>query len=105
MYEGQRFSTVDGPVFYQGHKNTTDFGPVVFTGQHLMVLENSDRGNFDQQTTDGIFEIEVRMNLRVRFKLGLFKTGTWKPKIKCDLRVPVDGNPAQFERTRCSYDL
>lgn len=105
IYAGQRFSTVQGPVFYQGHKNTTDFGPVIFRGQHVVVLGSGDRADYEQQTNDGVYDIQVKMHLRVRFKIGLFKTGTWKPKIKCDLKVPIQGQSAQFERTKCDYDL
>lgn len=106
IYAGQRFSTVQGPVFFQGTKNTTDFGPVEFRGQHLVELGSGDREDYNKQTNDGVYEIQLKLHLRVRFKLGLFKTGTWKPKIKCNLKVPLDGQSSQpFERTRCNYDL
>ncbi|XP_021765818.1 NDR1/HIN1-like protein 3 [Chenopodium quinoa] len=105
IYAGQRFSTVNGPVFYQGHKNTTDLGPLNFKGQHIVVLGSGDKSDYNKQSNEGVYEIQLKMHLRVRFKVGLFKTGTWKPKIKCDLKVPIEGKSGQFERTKCSYDL
>uniref|UniRef100_A0A7C9E951 Late embryogenesis abundant protein LEA-2 subgroup domain-containing protein n=1 Tax=Opuntia streptacantha TaxID=393608 RepID=A0A7C9E951_OPUST len=107
FYSDHRFSTVLGPTFYQGHKNTTSFGPVVFKGQNLVLLGSDEKSDFEKQSRDGLFHIMVRLHLRVRFKLGLFKFGTYKPKVKCDLMVPFknDGKSSsqKFETTRCRY--
>lgn len=109
IYETQRFSTVEAPVFYQGKKNTTDFGPVVFKGNHLVNLGSEDKADYKKQSDDGVYEIQIKVYLRVRFKLGLYKTGTWKPKIKCDLKVPLEGKSSSsshvFEKTKCHYDI
>lgn len=72
----------------------------------MVVLGSDEKNDFEKQSNDGVFEIMVRLHLRVRFKLGLFKTGTFKPKVKCDLKVPLKnhGKSSQkFETTRCHY--
>lgn len=96
-------------TFYQGTKNTTDLGPVVFKGQNAVVLGVEQDGDYQTQKGNGEFEIDVKLDLKVRFKIGLIKTHTFKPKIKCGLTVPLDGDSAangkQFEDTKCHYDL
>lgn len=107
-YEGQRFdSIVLNETFYQGHKNTTDFGPVNFEGQHVVLLGSGGISNYDEQKKDGVYHVQVKLYLKVRFKFGLIKTGKYKPKVKCDLKVPLKGvsGAAAFEVTRCDYDL
>ncbi|KAK9723578.1 hypothetical protein RND81_05G009500 [Saponaria officinalis] len=105
LYGGQRVNTVEGvTTFYQGHKNTTSFGPVVFKGQNVVVLGSDDKSDYEKQSNEGVYEIQVKLHLRVRFKVGLFKTGTWKPKVKCDLKLPLDSKSStKFEETRCDY--
>jgi hypothetical protein len=58
----------------------------------------------------GVYEIVVKMYLRVRFKLGVIKTRKIKPKITCELRIPLKsaggGSSAGggFETTKCDWD-
>ncbi|XP_074285801.1 NDR1/HIN1-like protein 3 [Silene latifolia] len=105
IYGGQRFKTVEGMTFYQGHKNTTSFGPLVFKGQNMVILGSDGKTDYENQKSDGMYEIQVKLHLRVRFKVGLFKTGTWKPKVKCDLKVPLNDAKSthKFEDTKCDY--
>ncbi|KAK9921427.1 hypothetical protein M0R45_029936 [Rubus argutus] len=104
-YEGQRFSTKTLTPFYQGHKTTNVLNPV-FSGQQLLVGSNL-QSEYDQQTTAGVYNIQMKLYLRIRFKFGRIKTGKFKPRVKCDLDVPLskNGNSATtFQTTRCKID-
>ena len=93
--------------FYQGHKKTNLLYPA-FNGSTSVSLGASEVSEFNSDKTSGIYDIDVKLYLRVRFKLGVFKTGKWKPKISCDLKVPLsaDGTTsATFETTRCDFDF
>ncbi|KAG2686700.1 hypothetical protein I3760_09G019400 [Carya illinoinensis] len=107
-YQGQRFDTETLTPFYQGHKNTTVLSPV-FQGQRLLTLGSRDVSKFDSEKTDGTFGVSLRLNLRIRAKLGWIKIGHFKPKIKCGLKVPLKSNgtlsAAAFETTKCDFDL
>ncbi|KAG6640664.1 hypothetical protein I3843_09G019600 [Carya illinoinensis] len=107
-YQGQRFDTETLTPFYQGHKNTTVLSPV-FQGQRLLTLGSGDVSKFDSEKTDGTFGVSLRLNLRIRAKLGWIKIGHFKPKIKCGLKVPLKSNgtlsAAAFETTKCDFDL
>nr|ACH63239.1 harpin-induced protein [Rheum australe] len=101
FYQDQRFGMVEVDPFFQGKKNTTEIGPVVFKGQSGITLGSSS--DFESQKNGGKFDILVRLHLKVRFKLGAFKTGKWKPKVKCDLTVPLSSSTNTFESTKCRY--
>ncbi|GAB4833266.1 hypothetical protein Ancab_031513 [Ancistrocladus abbreviatus] len=112
-YHDQSFSTASLDPFYQGHKNKTDLGPVVFKGQSTLVVGSDLVSDYDGEKSNGVFEIDVTLHLKVRFKLGLFKTGRYKPKVECDLKIPLSGGNAtsssssgqSFQATKCHYDL
>ncbi|XP_050383024.1 NDR1/HIN1-like protein 10 [Argentina anserina] len=105
LYEGQRLNTVTLTPFYQGHKTTNVFNPV-FKGQQLIV--GSDLlEEFNEQKSAGVYEIEMKLYLRIRFKLGGIKTGKFKPRIECDLKVPLSQNGTSvgtFQTEKCSVD-
>ncbi|KAB1222554.1 Protein YLS9 [Morella rubra] len=107
-YQDQRFDTETLTPFYQGHKNTTVLSPV-FHGQQLLTLGSSEVSNFDSDKNNGIFGISLRLNIRIRAKLGWIKIGHFKSKIKCGLDVPLTSSgtssASPFETTRCSFDL
>ncbi|OWM79040.1 NDR1/HIN1-like protein 10 [Punica granatum] len=104
-YEGQRFHDVTLPKFYQGHKNTTILSPT-FEGQRVIVLGSDELSDFNSDKAAGVYDIDVKLYLRVRFKLGKIKTFRFKPKIKCDLKVPVStaGSASDFGSTKCDFD-
>ncbi|GLT24901.1 hypothetical protein SLA2020_000630 [Shorea laevis] len=107
-YEDLRFNTETLTPFYQGHKNTSYLNPV-FKGQNFMLLGTEQLSEYNQETSSGTYSIDVKLNLRIRFKLGKVKIGTFKPKIECDLKVPLsssDGSLARsVETTQCKLDL
>jgi len=73
-----------------------------------VLLGTSEQSNFDSETTNGIYSIDLKINLKMRAKVGWIKIGTFKPKIKCGLKVPLSSNgksTGSFEATKCSLDL
>uniref|UniRef100_A0A7N0V5D6 Late embryogenesis abundant protein LEA-2 subgroup domain-containing protein n=1 Tax=Kalanchoe fedtschenkoi TaxID=63787 RepID=A0A7N0V5D6_KALFE len=103
FYEDQRFSTVNLTPFYQGHKNTSDL-QMVFKGQQVIVV---DSAQYATDKSAGVFEVDLRMRLRVRFRLiQLLKirVGKFRGKVDCDLKVPVSGSGVAFAAKRCDID-
>ncbi|KAG9157090.1 hypothetical protein Leryth_022391 [Lithospermum erythrorhizon] len=109
LYEGERFASRNLQTFYQGHKNTTTFDNIVLQGQNLVLLGNDDVSEYNEDRNSGTFDIDVKIYLRLRFKVGLVKTAKFKPKIHCDLKLPLNTNGTTasgttFQSTRCDYD-
>ncbi|XP_052200471.1 NDR1/HIN1-like protein 10 [Diospyros lotus] len=102
FYEDQRLVTIPLPNFYQGHKNTTTLN-LHFKGQKMVGLQASDLEKYNSQNSSGAFNIDVKLYLRIRFKLRDLKTHKFKPKIKCDLKVPLQTS-GSFETERCDID-
>lgn len=107
LFEDARFGSQFLTNFYQGHKNTTVLH-ALFEGQQLVVLDSDEVSKFNAQKTSGLFDIDVKLYLRIRFKLGPFKTGRFKPKVKCDVKLPLasDGTllSGDFETKKCGVD-
>ncbi|KAK7378845.1 hypothetical protein VNO80_04293 [Phaseolus coccineus] len=103
LYHDARFNSQYPDRFYQGHKTTNVLNPV-FKGEHMLALNADQSAEFKKENATGLYEIDVKMYLRVRFKLGVFKTKTLKPKVSCDLRVPFKGTATAFETTKCDWD-
>ncbi|KAL5709200.1 hypothetical protein ACHQM5_019915 [Ranunculus cassubicifolius] len=96
LYGGEEFDRVILDGFHQGSKNTTLIKPV-FQGNGTVRLGGSDIKQFNKESNDGAFNIDLRMFLRVRFKVGILKTFTFKPKVKCDVKVPLTANGAAVD--------
>ncbi|GLT94783.1 hypothetical protein SLE2022_125060 [Rubroshorea leprosula] len=107
-YEDERFDTETLTPFYQGHKNTSYLNPV-FKGQNLLVLGTEQLSEYNQETSSGTYSIDVKLNLRIRFKVWKFKIGKFKPKVECDLKVPLSSSNGSLagsvETTHCKLDL
>ncbi|WZZ92055.1 hypothetical protein YC2023_120634 [Brassica napus] len=107
-YGDQRFGNGNVAPFYQGHKNTTEVGSKL-EGQGLVVLNGGDRKDLDEDLKSGIYRIDAKLRLRVRFKFGLIKSWRFKPKVRCDLKVPLGSSNVtsgfQFQRTKCDIDF
>ncbi|XP_077230666.1 NDR1/HIN1-like protein 10 [Tasmannia lanceolata] len=107
LYDGERFSYIPLPTFYQGHKNTTMLYPV-FTGANFIDLSSSEVVDFNEATGSGVFYVDVKIYARIRFKVGSVKTHRVKPEIKCELRIPLATNGStdgSFTRTKCDVDF
>ncbi|KAJ8570613.1 hypothetical protein K7X08_037585 [Anisodus acutangulus] len=107
MYQGERFASQNLEPFYQGHKNTSTLSPV-FKGQSLVLLGDREKSNYNNEKNSGVYEMEVKLYMRIRLKAGRIKTHKIKPKIECDFKVLLESNgrpsSAKFEETRCDLD-
>ncbi|XP_059278560.1 NDR1/HIN1-like protein 2 [Lycium ferocissimum] len=99
FYHGVNFGNSSIDPFYQGHKNTTDLDLLFKGTKNEIKLGDYYNGEKD----DGVYEIGVKLYMRIRFKFGWIKTKKIKPMIKCDLKVPFKGK-GSFERTQCHLD-
>ncbi|KAF7851915.1 hypothetical protein BT93_L1629 [Corymbia citriodora subsp. variegata] len=107
FYGDQRLGVADVAPFYQGHKNTSMVSPA-FRGQRGVVLSATDLSSFDSDKKAGGYDIKVKLYLKVKFKPGSLKTFSFKPKVKCDLKVPLSsnngGSSSNFQTTKCDID-
>ncbi|KAL4312185.1 hypothetical protein GQ457_01G015040 [Hibiscus cannabinus] len=108
-YEDQRINTQTLTPFYQGHKNTSFLNPV-FEGQQFVRLGARETSKYNEERTNGVYRIDLKLYLRIRFKVGRIKTGRFKPRISCDLKVPFNSAAnnsfaGTFETTRCGLDF
>ncbi|KAF7804237.1 NDR1/HIN1-like protein 10 [Senna tora] len=108
LYEDARFHSEYLTPFYMGHK-TTHVLTTEFKGQQVLSLNADHTEEFNKDKTDGVYDIDVKMYLKIRFKLGVFKTGKFKPKINCDLKLPLTtangtSSSAAFQTTSCDLD-
>ncbi|KAL5709198.1 hypothetical protein ACHQM5_019913 [Ranunculus cassubicifolius] len=104
-YKGERFGWAGLPTFYQGHKNTTDL-VASFQGQQVVQLNRNEIDRFTQEMNNGGFEIDVKIYLRIRYKVGSIKSRRIKPDVECDLRIPLaaNGTTTMFVSRRCDFD-
>lgn len=100
--EDQRFGAQTFTPFYQGHKNTTVLS-AVFQGQKMVLLDSDHLSDFNEDKAAGVYSIDMKLYLRVRFKIGSLKTFRFKPKIKCDLNLPLS-TAGGFQTTKCDFD-
>ncbi|GAA0142588.1 hypothetical protein LIER_03451 [Lithospermum erythrorhizon] len=101
LYEGKRFGSTNVQPFYQGHKNSTFLENVVLKGQSVLVLGDDGISEYNKDKDEEKYDVDLKIYLRLRFKVGLIKSSKFKPRINCGLKVPLtSGN-----RTSSSYDL
>ncbi|OVA07126.1 Late embryogenesis abundant protein [Macleaya cordata] len=102
FYDDKRFDSDFLTPFYQGHKNTTTLRQV-FQGTTLVPNALTE---FNKDKGDESFNIEVKLYLKIRFKVGRVKTHKFKPKIKCDLNVPLaPSTSTRFNTEKCKIDF
>lgn len=78
-YLGDQLLRAALPSFYQGHKNTTVLGPVLFP-----------RVSAVGDSSDGWFDVELWLRGRVRYKFGsLATTRRYNLRAKCNLNLPL----------------
>ncbi|MED6198157.1 hypothetical protein PIB30_063341 [Stylosanthes scabra] len=108
LFHDARFDSDLLPTFYQGHKNTTVLSHV-FQGQQVVPLSGDQVSELNKEHTKGVYDIRVKLYLKVRFKLGKFKTRKVKPRVTCDLQVPLTSSNGgsssnnSFETTKCDW--
>uniref|UniRef100_A0A2P2MTK6 Late embryogenesis abundant protein LEA-2 subgroup domain-containing protein n=1 Tax=Rhizophora mucronata TaxID=61149 RepID=A0A2P2MTK6_RHIMU len=104
FYEDNRFGYAPLTPFYQGHKNTSFLEPV-FQGSQLLLLDSEELTQYKQENASSVYSIDVKLYMRIRFKLGRLKTRKFKPEIECDLKVPLKSSGRIFQTTKCDVDF
>lgn len=93
-YLGDQLLWATLPSFYQGHKNTTVLGPVLFAGFSAV-----------GDSRDGWFNVELWLRGRVRYKFGsLATTRRYKLRARCNLNLPLiirNSNNTASQSTGC----
>ncbi|XP_058740758.1 NDR1/HIN1-like protein 10 [Vicia villosa] len=112
FYEGSRLTNnVDVITFknsFRQYKKSSDPMSVVFSGQKLLVLDNDQVSEFNEDKSVEVYDIYVKLYFRIRFRLGDLISGDYKPKVKCDFKVPLNSNKtaaATFVPTKCDVDF
>jgi hypothetical protein len=111
-YDGTRIAFDGGlPTFFQDHKNTTTINPS-FEGQKVVPAGDSGSSlaaTYNSDKSDGFFDVDVRVDMKVRFKVWFIKTNKYSPKIKCSLKLPAPASSGassgSFSRTKCDVDF
>ncbi|KAL1813336.1 hypothetical protein ACET3Z_023401 [Daucus carota] len=106
LYEGERIASYDIPKFYQGHKSTEDMF-ALFQGQNIVELKGRDLDRFNSEKTSGTYSIDVKLYMKIRFKVRDGIKPKFKPRIECELRLPLDSNgksDGTFETKKCDFD-
>ncbi|KAK4480912.1 hypothetical protein RD792_011770 [Penstemon davidsonii] len=107
FYQGQRFATTQLQPFFQGTKRT-DNVRAEFRGQNLVLLGNREQSNYNGDRSSGMYDIDVKLYMRIRLKFGIVKSTRVRPKIDCDLSIPLSSNGTAssgvYESKRCDFD-
>ena len=109
FYEDARFSNYDVITHMNSFRQyTKSSSPMsaVFSGHRVLTLDNEQISELNQDKSDGVYDIYVKLNFRIRYRLGDLISGDFKPKVKCDLKVPVPNNGTLtfFQATKCDVD-
>ncbi|KAF0908445.1 hypothetical protein E2562_025413 [Oryza meyeriana var. granulata] len=100
LFDGQRFGYAPLDPFFQSTQATTKLSPA-FKGQQPLDGDIT-AAHFRSQQTDGKFDIEVKLNAKLRVKVWAFKVPGPKAKISCPLTVPAPAsNSPAFQPTDC----
>ncbi|KAK7378848.1 hypothetical protein VNO80_04296 [Phaseolus coccineus] len=107
FYEDARFSNYDVITHMNSFRQyTKSSSPMsaVFSGHRVLTLDNEQISELNQDKNDGVYDIYVKLYFRIRFKLGDVISRHLKPKVKCDLKVPMSkiGTLTLFRTTTCS---
>ncbi|CAK8544134.1 unnamed protein product [Lathyrus sativus] len=112
FYEGARLTNnvdvITHMNSFRQYKKSSDPMSAVFSGQKLLVLEDDQVSEFNDNKSADVYDIYVKLYFRIRFRLGDLISGDYKPKVKCDLKVPLNSNnktTATFVPTKCSVDF
>jgi len=84
FYKDVRFASQTLGTFFQHRKNTSFFS-TVFTGQQVIPLSSDQILEFNKEKKDGVYGIDLKVSLNLRFKLGSIKKKA-EPKVHCDLK-------------------
>ena len=112
FYEGNWFHTTDVITHlnsFRQYKKSTNAMSGTFRGQHSLTLEGDDLSKYNEDKQNGVYNIYIRLYFRIRFRLGDVISNDYKPKVKCELRVPLSNfsgtTTTTFESTKCDVDF
>ncbi len=112
FYEDSRFATSNVITHFNSfrqYKKSTNPMSGVFSGQQLLLLDNEQVSKFNEDKRVEVYDIYVKLYFRIRFRLGDVISGDYKPKVKCDLKVPLSSKNGTtmtfFESTKCDVDF
>ncbi|KAL1338350.1 hypothetical protein HN51_033005 [Arachis hypogaea] len=106
-----QFGSADVITFmnsFRQYKKQSNAMSGVFSGQQNIFLDYSRYSQISDDKNSRSFDIYVKLYFRMRFRLGDLITRTYKPKVKCDLKVPfINGTNAftSFTPTKCDIDF
>ncbi|KAK1426193.1 hypothetical protein QVD17_14862 [Tagetes erecta] len=104
LYHGQRFLISEIEGFYLGNKEENNVSLVV-DGEQLVVNGGVKSKYESEKNDDDVYEIELKLRLKMRFKVLWVETPKFKPRFDCELKVPLSRvSNARFERTKCGID-
>jgi Late embryogenesis abundant protein len=102
-YDGSRFGFDNSfEPFYQGHKNTS-YIDTSFNGKNALVGD-SFNSTYNKEKSDGYYNVELKFRPKLRLKIWIFKIKHIKPKVTCDLKLPVPGTSGTFSEKKCDVD-
>ncbi|TKY61931.1 YLS9 protein [Spatholobus suberectus] len=109
FYEGARFANYEVITHmnsFRQYKKSSNPMSAVFSGQQVLMLDNDQVSEFNEDKSAGVYDIYVKLYFRIRFRLGDVISRRYKPKVKCDLKVPLsnNGSVTLFEITKCDVD-
>lgn len=75
----------------------------------MLVLVGDEGLEFNAEKLAGVFDVDVKFRPRLRLKIGDVRIGKFKPKVHCELKVPlvksVPDSFSFFQTTRCDFDF
>ncbi|KAL5545733.1 hypothetical protein UlMin_005420 [Ulmus minor] len=96
--------------FYQGYKDTV-VKRLSFKGNQMLHLDDNYSdvlvSKFEREKSDEVFSFDLKFEVRVKVKLGRIRIGTFVPKLRCPLEVPLTTNDEAksaanaFKTTKC----
>lgn len=108
-YGDKSFAVVNNisTSFYQGHKSISTVR-AVFEGHQVVVLEELELSRFNFERRARVYNIDVKLGLRVKARYGKIETGYLSPpNVDCQLEIPLSRSPieryvgAMFRLTDC----
>ncbi|KAK7345246.1 hypothetical protein VNO77_15840 [Canavalia gladiata] len=109
LYQNLKLCSLILGTYIQPHKNTAVLTPV-FKGQQVMSL-NKDHilETYNDEKRSGIYHIDFKLYLKVKFDLGVYKTKNMKSTVTCNLQLPLQSyngtsTAGRFQLTRCNFD-
>ena len=76
----------------------------------MVVLGDGARADLKEDDLTGVYRIDVRLVMSVRFKFWIIKSWKVKPKIRCDdLKIPLGSSNStsgfKFQTMQCNFDF